>query len=381
MRMRRSQWLGPLMAVALVLSAGPALGAQAPLRNVKWTEGAPSPFAGTRLDGAYVKSLGRIYFLGYRLLDGSTNGEVWYYDVAAKTYTDTGVAMPVPISNYQIAALTDPNGLGLYVFGGRDSNGNVITTTQVYYPATNTAATVDSDPWPGTTPLGCVSLPAMGVATVGNNAYVLGGLSFLANFCQDDNSAQTWKFNPMASAGNRWKQGPDLNLARGYVTPAVVGKTIYAIGGDTNVGGIPTPQSIVESWTVGTSSWNDAGVADLPEVCDETQAFGFTKGPLKNTVTVAGCGQWPNAVADVLQYDVLANSWSVIGALNEARRNQAGAVYGGAKKPKLFVLGGYDATGGAVLMSSEIGKPAKASAPGRPSGTGGARTSGKPSVS
>jgi hypothetical protein len=175
MRMRRLQWLGPLVAVAMVAFAGPAFGAQAPLRNVSWTEGAQSPFAGTRLDGQYDKADGRIYFLGYRLLDGSTNGEVWYYDVAAKTYTDTGVAMPVPISNYQIAALTDPNGLGLYVFGGRDSNGNIVNTTQVYYPATNTTAVLDTDPWPGTTPLGCISLPAEGVATVGDNAYVLVG--------------------------------------------------------------------------------------------------------------------------------------------------------------------------------------------------------------
>jgi hypothetical protein len=367
MVMRRMRWLGPLVAVALVVSAGPALGTGSPLRNVNWTEGVASPFAGTRFDGQYVKADNRIYFLGYRLLDGTTNGEVWYYDVAAKTYTDTGVAMPVPISNYGIAALTDPNGLGLYVFGGRDANGALIDTTQVYYPASNTAAIVASDPWPGRTASDCVSLPAMGVAAVGNKAYVLGGFSLVANGCQDELSAQTWKFNPMAAAGSRWKQGPDLNVARGYITPAVIGTTIYAIGGDTISGGAPVPNSSTESWTVGSPGWDDAGVADLPEVCDETQAFGFSRGPLKNTVTVAGCGQWPNAVADVLQYDKLSNSWSVIGALNEARRNQAGAVYGGAKKPKLFILGGYDATGGVVLSSSEIGKPAPLAGPLPPS--------------
>jgi hypothetical protein len=148
-----------------------------------------------------------------------------------------------------------------------------------------------------------------------------------------------------------------------------------------NSTGTPVPIATVEAWKVGASSWDDAGIADLPEVCDETQAFGFTKGPLKNTVTVAGCGQWPNAVPDVLQYDVAANTWSVIGALNEARRNQAGALYGGAKKPKLFVLGGYDATGANVLMSSEIGRPAKASAPTRPSTRGGTKAAGTPTTS
>lgn len=366
MASRRALRLGPLVAilgVALVLPAGSALGSS-PLHNVNWKVGPASPFGYTRFDGEYDSTTKRVYFLGGRNADNTTGGEVWYYDVATKTYVDTGVAMPVPVSNYGIAKLTDPTGLGFYVFGGRDANGNVVTTVQAYYPATNTTAIIASDPWPGTTPLGCVSLPAMGVARVGNNAYVLGGLAFAANFCQDDNSAQTWKFNPMGADGSKWTQGPDLNLARGYITPGVVGKTIYAIGGDTNVAGTPTPQSIVESWTVGNASWNDAGVADLPEVCDETQAFGFTKGPLKNTVTVAGCGQWPNAVADVLQYDTAANTWSTIGALNDARRNQAGAVIGSQRKPKLFILGGYDSTGGTnVITISEIGKPAKTSSP------------------
>lgn len=365
MASRRALKLVPLtaiVAIALVLPAGTALGST-PLRNVSWKLGPESPFGYTRFDGQYVAATKRIYFLGGRLPDNTTSGEVWYYDVVSKTYTDTGVAMPVPLSNYGIAALTDPTGAGLYIFGGRDANGAIVTTVQVYYPDTNTTAVISSDPWPGQTPSGCVSLPAMGVAKVGNSAYILGGLSFAANGCLDENSAQTWKFAPMAAPGSKWTQEPDLNLARGYITWAAIGKTIYAIGGDTNVAGTPTPQSIVESWKPGAGSWDDASVADLPEVCDETEAFGFAKGPLANTVTVAGCGQFPIAVADVLQYDAVGNSWSVIGALNVARRNHAGAVIGSARKPKLFVLGGYDSTGGTVLLSSEIGRPAKVASP------------------
>src|SRR6266540_6973911 len=102
----------------------------------------------------------------------------------------------LPISNYGIAALTDPTGLGFYVCGGRDANGNIVTTVQAYYPATNTTAVFVGDPWPGKTPSGCVSLPAMGVATLGNQAIVMGGSSFAANGCLDENSAQTWMFDP-----------------------------------------------------------------------------------------------------------------------------------------------------------------------------------------
>src|SRR2546421_2981859 len=195
-----------LAAIAVALWAGSAYATR-----VYFYRGVPSTFSGSRFDGELYPATKRVYFLGFRTLNNATDGSIWYYDVAAKTYTFTGVTMPTPISNYGIAALTDPNGLGFYTFGGRDENGNIITTVQVYYPATNTTAVVATDPWPGITPSNCVSLPAMGVAVVGNKAFVLGGSSFSANGCVDDNSKQTWSFDPMAPAGKRWTQGPDLN--------------------------------------------------------------------------------------------------------------------------------------------------------------------------
>jgi N-acetylneuraminic acid mutarotase len=170
----------------------------------------------------------------------------------------------------------------------------------------------------------------------------------------------------MGAAGNRWKQQPSLNVARGYITAATLGSKIYAIGGDLNQAGSLFAQMTVESWKPGDSSWDDAGVADLPQACDESQAFGFKKGPLQDLITLAGCGQWPNTLADVLQYDATTNAWSVIGSLNEARRNHAGTNIGSTRKPKLFILGGYDATGGVTLASSEIGKAAKTGSPLRP---------------
>jgi hypothetical protein len=313
---------------------------------------------GTRFDGYYDKSKNRVYFLGIREADDSTNGEVWYYDLGTKSYVDTGTAMPVPISNYGIAGLTDQTGLGLYIFGGRAADTSIVTAVQVYYPASNTAVELGAkDAWPGTTsPSDCVSLPAMGVAVVAGKAIVLGGVAFSANGCADENSAQTWVFDPSKGAGKKWSQGPDLNMARGYITPAVLGGKVYAIGGDTNDAGVLTAQSIVESWKPFSGSWSDAAVADLPEPCDESQAFAFGNGQLANTITLAGCGQWPNDLPDVLQYDAAGDSWSTVGSLLEARRNQAGAATIGAfKRHQLFIVGGYGSDGATVLESSEIG--------------------------
>ncbi len=374
MTLRNASRVGLMAGLALLLAGAPALGASRsaasphrPLASVSFTLGPTAPFDATRFDGEYDPTTNRVYFLGFRTDADATNGEVWYYDVATQTYVDTGTAMLVPVSNYGIAALTDARGLGFYIFGGRDATATIVTTVQVYYPGLNRAFLVNGDPWPGTTPAGCVSLPAMGVATVSNVAIVMGGLSFAANGCADDQSAQTWLFHPNAHNGSRWTQGPDLNLARGYITPAVLGKTIYAIGGDINSAGQLVAQTIVESWKPPTGGWNDAGVADAIEPCDETQAFGNGGGPLKGDIVVAGCGQWPNGVGDVLLYDSAANSWSVAGALNKIRRNEAGSFIPFGTQTRMFILGGYGADSNFInpINSSEVGKGLQIDAAGR----------------
>jgi hypothetical protein len=348
---------GRILPLALVLAFLAGIPAHADAPDIAWSLGPTSPIPLTRFDGEVVNGQ-RIYFLGGRTTDDATDGTILYLDLATLTYKNTGVTMPIPISNYQIAALQDANGLGLYVFGGRDASANIITDVQVYYPVTNTATILASDPWPGQTPLGCVSLPAMGVATAQNKAIVIGGVSFLANGCADDNSAQTWFFDPMAPAGSRWTQGPNLNVARGYITPAVLGKKLLAIGGDINTAGTLTAQTVVEGLNLANpTAWNDAAVADLPEACDESQAFAFTSGPLANKVVLAGCGQWPANLPDVLIFG--GGTWTPSTPLNVGRRNHAGALVG----KQMFVLGGYDVDGATPLDSSEHSKAVPAGSP------------------
>jgi hypothetical protein len=363
----------PAFAAHRSIHASPSI----PGTSVTWTFGPSIPFAATRWDGEWLPSQNRVYFLGFRAADNSTDGSVWYYDIGTETFTDTNVDMPVPVSNYGIAALHDATGLGLYIFGGRDDGGIIVDTVQVYYPATNTASTVATDPWPGRSPSSCVTLPAMGVTTLAGKAYVLGGASFSSGGCIDDNSAQTWIFDATAPAGTRWTQGPDLNMARGYVTPAVLGSTIYAVGGDTNVAGTLFPQSIVESWSPAIGGgWNDAGVADLPTPCDESQAFATARGLVAKGFVLSTCGQWPNAIPDTYFYDAVSNSWSDVGAVNETRRNQAGTFIKVGSTVEMFILGGYASDGFTALSSTETGVgSAFAARPGteRPAHHGGGR--------
>ena len=373
MKSRSVHGLGILVVAAVLLSAGTALagpasakatsGGLVPQVSVSWRFGPSSTFGGTRFDGALYAPTNRVYFLGFRTFADATDGSIWYFDVATRTYVDTGTDMLVPVSNYQIAPLTDSTGLGFYIFGGRDSLAQIVKNVQVYYPATGVMKDVTTDPWPGTTPPGCVSLPGNGVAVIANRAFVMGGLSTSANGCQDSQSAQTWIFNPMAPAGSRWSAGPNLNVARAYVTPAILNGRIYAIGGDTNVGGTLFAQPTVEAWKPPLGGWNDAAVTDLPAPgCEESQAFPFTTGPLANGIVLAGCGQWPNATPDTYFYSATSNTWSLVGALNEPRRNQAGYQIG----TRMVVLGGYDCPGNTCLTdpttTSELGKGAVSAA-------------------
>ncbi len=70
------------------------------------------------------------------------------------------------------------------------------------------------------------------------------------------------------------------------------------------------------------------------------------------------CGQWPNATPDTYFYSATSNTWSLVGALNEPRRNQAGVQIGKA----MFILGGYDCPGNVCgvdpTVTSELGKGA-----------------------
>jgi len=352
MRVTRGIMIAGAAALAMSQLIAP-VAQSAPTVGITWTPGSSLPMGATRWDGERVGDL--VYFLGFRAADNSTDGSIWTYDINTQTYADTGLDMPIAISNYTIAALKDANGLGLYTFGGRTAAGETRTQVQGFYPSTGTAQVLASDPWPGMTPAGCVSLPATGVTVYKGKAYVAGGTSFSTSVpaCVDDNSAQVWRFDPMAPDGSKWTQRPDLSLARGYLSLATVGKKMYAIGGNVNTAGTLTATTVVEAAKAKSGKFKDAKAADLPIGCDETQSFGFNKGTLAKTITVAGCGQWPTAVPDTLQYDVASDSWATVGALNQARRNHAGANVGSKTAPVLAVFGGYDASS-ATLATSEF---------------------------
>lgn len=316
-----------------------------------WQTAPNAPFAYTRFDAEYSSTTELVYFLGGRLADGGTDGSVWTFDPVTGDYTDTGVDMATPISNYIIAPLVDGNGDEVFVvFGGRPTAGGVTNVVQGFYPHNNTAVTFTDDPYP-------VSTAPGGTAVHNNIAYVFGGFDGVAVI------GNTYFFDILAAPGSRWTTGPTLTLPRSYMATAVVDNYIYAIGGNTFDGSSLISQSVVERLdTANPTAWDDAGVADLPLACDENHAFGFDSNAafdLAGSIIVAGCGQWPEELPESLLYDVANDSWDVaFPDLNLARRNHAAAFVADGTgldgQPGIWVWGGRQVDDTTVLSTPEF---------------------------
>ncbi len=328
-----------------------------------WQYGPPTTgFRFTRFDGEYFPKTGKVYFLGGRLSDNSTSGAVWCFIPDSGIYRSMGVSMPIPVSNYNICILKDNyseiDTYGLYIVGGRTAGGPKTAAVQVYYPMSNTVRTIDTDPLPMR--IGGVRIPIPGANVVYNNKmYVFGGFNeSLSPYV----SNETWVFDPLAPAGSRWSRitEANLNLARTYITTAVVNNKIYAIGGDIFNGTYLYAQKIVEVFDPENPSAGWVRVADLPDSSGETRAFGFdSTSPygFANKIIVAGNGKWPNETNQCFIYDVTNNTWSTFTYLNQARRNHAGVFIPGDRNtggiPGIWVFGGRATADTHVLSSVE----------------------------
>jgi hypothetical protein len=311
-----------------------------------WSVGPTTPFAWYRFDAEYYPDDGSVYFLGGGTSNNGSNPEIWRFNPVSQTFQNTGATLVQSVRNYRADVLPDgtPEGPGIYIVAGNPEAGSPLfvgpTELQVYYPSTNTAIMLATDPLPVCSDGFIIG----GQAVVGNKLYVFGGWDG-DRVLYDD----TWQYDPAATAGERWTVIEEAHLAipRTYITPAVYDGKIYAIGGDTWDGAALHAQTIVEVFDPYNPSagWNDPAVADLPLPCDESQAFATPDGFI-----LAGCGQWGGQLPDCLEYVSATNQWdTAFPDLNEARRNHASAQ---VSQSGLWIFGGIGEDGDAYPVTS-----------------------------
>jgi len=353
---RNVRWLG-IVVVIILAAAAWVSAANGPDWAGAWQSGPATPFSWARMDGAFYAPTGLLYILGGRLSDGTTDGSIYTFNPATSVYTDTGVDMPIPISNYTVNVLTDSTGTGFYTVCGRTNAGTQNSVTQIYYPATGTTAQLTAaDNYPGDATHTCSA--ALNVV-FNNKIYVAGG------FDGTNNNVWTYVFDPMAAAGSRWTRltGADLAQGRAYIMGAAVNGLIYSIGGAYWDGAtlLNVATVAVLDPGAGTPTWNDAAVADLPETCSSSRAWGFDSSSLYEDPTdhtplaskiITGCGNWPTPNANVYAYTVATNTWAAFPSLITARRDTAAELIPLASAPALWFWGGYDVTGGNVTTTT-----------------------------
>jgi hypothetical protein len=273
----------------------------------------------TRFDMEWFEPTSLAYILGGRggPTGGDTFGDVYSFDPITNQCVDTGANMHTAISNYTIVPLNDGSADLLCTFGGRDASGVMTLEVQCYNPLTNTV-TVKAP-----LPAAFTGYLPGGAAAVGGKAYIFGGFRSTS---PPYNTAITYEYDPLA---NSYTAKGNLAQGRGYIDVAVVDELIYGFGGDISTDGANlTAVSKAERFDPIAGTWNDAAIAELPNASGEGRAFGFSlNSPYDQAgkIIIAGGGQWPAETADVLSYDIVANTYDPsFPDLNVARRNMAG---------------------------------------------------------
>jgi DNA-binding CsgD family transcriptional regulator/N-acetylneuraminic acid mutarotase len=171
----------------------------------RWMSRAQMPTPRERLAVAVHED--KIYAIAGDTPSGVT-GAVEIYDPGDNAWK-AGTPKPTPVSNVAAAVV---DGL-IYVPGGYTAAGEVITATEVYDPV--------HDTWDTRAPLPA-PLCAYAIAAVDGKLFVFGGWD------GDSYVASVYEFNPQE---DDWTAKTAMSTARGFAAAGVVEDKVYVVGG------------------------------------------------------------------------------------------------------------------------------------------------------
>jgi probable HAF family extracellular repeat protein len=209
------------------------------------------------------------------------------------------------------------NGL-LYVIGGENNFGNVISTVQAYDPGTNQ--------WSAKAPLPVGRQSANGAATINSIIYVAGGLNPAGKL-----TSTLYAYNP---ATNRWLGQRNLPEPGGCGGSAVIGGKLYSFSGCRLVNGVQDAAGLLHRYDPAANSWTTLPSAPSVHFQPAVAAVG------EKLYVVGGNNGAGVATRRVDVYDPATDSWATKAPMPTGRVALAGAAVGG----KLYVMGGRSGT-------------------------------------
>ncbi len=211
----------------------------------------------------------------------------------------------------------------IYVIGGDNASGTILSDVQIYNPTTNTWSTGTPLPTPTDT---------TSAAVVNNVLYVFGG------FAGGSTTNAVWAYSTKTKA---WTSMAAMPTARNATLAVVEKNIVYVMGG--NLGGGANFVATVESYNPATNTWTEETPMD--------GAKDFPGGGLIGTTIIAADGAPAGfeVTGDTESYNATTNSWSELTADPTARNGTCSGVIGGT----LYDASGYINNAGAATTVNE----------------------------
>jgi len=229
------------------------------------------------------------------------------FDPATETWT-SGPIMPGGGPDVATAVVAGT----MYVAGGWGP----ITDVYAYDTNTGTWTTIAPLPTPRWSPAG---------ASVNGKVYVIGGFD-AANLALD----VVEEYDP---ATGSWTTRASMPTARGALAAAAVAGKIYAIGGDADYPAGNPPYATVEIYEPAGDTWTPGPAMPAPR-------RGLSAAVVGGTIyAVGGDYEWV-VLSAVDAFDTATNTWATACHLNAPRAWAGAAAISGT----VFVVGGYDST-------------------------------------
>jgi hypothetical protein len=164
-------------------------------------------------------------------------------------------------------------------------------------------------------------------ATIGTSVYLLGGI---ASFSEDfDRARSVATFERFDVRTGRWTELPPLPRPLNHVGLAAVGRTLYALGGNTDR--LRAGQASAESWRFDTSVGRWEPIAAMP-----TARGGAGTAVVGDRIYVIGGKSGPTSLSANESYDTGTGEWSRHADMPTRRDHLGVAAAGG----RLYAVGG-----------------------------------------